>query len=112
LATQTEGEFIIRDVEALRRCEDVDLIAHLVTLLRELGAKVGEYPEGFVIDGARPLKGTDVVTHARPQMAQAFAVAGLVSKGDMQIHDSDSVDAVFPGFFDTLDSITVKERQG
>lgn len=111
LATQTEGEFIIRDVEALRRCENVDLIAHLVSLLRELGAKVGEYPEGLVIDGARPLKATEVVTHARPGMAQAFAVAGLVSKGNMQIHDSDSVDAVFPGFFDTLDSITVKERK-
>lgn len=111
VATQTEGEFIIRDVEALRDCEGVDLIAHLVTLLRELGAKVGEYPEGFVIDGARPLKGTTVITHARPEMAQAFAIAGLVSKGEMQIHDSESVDAVFPGFFDTLDSITVKERK-
>ncbi|MBT3343354.1 MAG: hypothetical protein HOH74_25535 [Gemmatimonadetes bacterium] len=111
LATQTEGEFIIRDVEALRRCEDVDLIAHLVSLLRGLGAKVGEYPEGLVIDGARPLKGMEVVTHARATVAQAFAVAGLVSAGGMQIHDSESVDAVFPGFFDTLDSITVKERK-
>ena len=111
LATQTEGEFIIRDVEALRRCEDVDLISHLVSLLRGLGAKVGEYPEGFVIDGARPLKATEIVTHAQPMIAQAFAVAGLVSAGDMQINDSESVDAVFPGFFDTLDSITVKERK-
>jgi len=124
LATQTEGEFIIRDIDALRGSEDAlrgsedalrgsedalrgseadyDLVAHLLSLLRLIGAKVGEYPEGLVIDGGHPLQGTRIDSKGDPGVVQAFAVAGLLASGDMEIEGAECLDGVFPGFFDSL----------
>ena len=109
LATQTEGEFIIRDIDALRRSEDgYDLVAHLLALLRLIGAKVGEYPEGLVIDGGHPLQGASIDSKGDPGTVQAFAVAGLLASGEMEIGGVECLDGVFPGFFDSL--ATLKER--
>lgn len=111
LATQTEGEFIIRDVESLRQGE-YDFIEHLADLLRSIQAKVGQYSYGLVIEGGRPLHGARIETRSHPGLAQAFAVAGLVATGDMDIEDSECVDPVFPGFFDQLDALrSPKQRE-
>lgn len=104
LATQTDGEFIIRDIEALREGE-YDLVEHLADLLRGLDAKVGEYSYGLVIDGGRPLQGTHIDTRGHAGLAQAFAVAGLVATGATEVTDTDCVEPVFPGFFDLLDAL-------
>ncbi|MBT6145232.1 MAG: hypothetical protein HOH74_07385 [Gemmatimonadetes bacterium] len=104
LATQTEGEFIIRDVESLRQGE-FDYIEHLANQLRAIQAKVGEYSYGLVIDGGRPLLGGRIETRRDPGMTQAFAVAGLLATGNMEIEDTECVDMVFPGFFDQLDAL-------
>lgn len=110
LATQAEGEFIIRDIESLRRGE-YDFVDHLVDLLRRVQAKVGEYPEGIVIDGGKPLTGDRIASRHHPGVAQAFAVAGLVAHGEMQIEDAECVDEVFPGFFDTLVAMTAPKAR-
>ena len=104
LATQTEGEFIIRDIEPLRRGE-YDFVDHLVGQLRRVDAKVGEYPEGMVIEGGRPLKGDRIEGRGHPGLVQAFAVAGLVAHGEMEIDGADCVEASFPGFFDLIDGL-------
>ena len=97
LATQTEGEFIIRDIDALRRSEEgYDLVAHLLALLRLIGAKVGEYPEGLVIDGGHPLQGASIDSKGDPGTVQAFAVAGLLASGEMEIGGVECLDGVFP----------------
>ena len=104
LATQTEGEFIIRDIEPLRQGE-YDFVDHLVDQLRRVEAKVGEYHEGLVIEGGRPLKGERIDGRGHPGLVQAFAVAGLVAHGQMEIAGADCVEASFPGFFDLLDAL-------
>ena len=104
LATQTEGEFIIRDIESLRQGE-YDFVDHLVGQLRRVEAKVGEYAEGVVIEGGRPLKGERIDGRGHAGLVQAFAVAGLVAHGEMEIDDAECVDASFPGFFDLLDGL-------
>jgi len=113
LATQAEGEFIIRDIEGLRRGQgghDFDFVAHLVEMLRRIDAKVGEYPEGIVIDGGQPLRAAEIDARGDAFLAQAFAIAGLRGDGDMVIDGAEAVDAVFPGFFEVLESIR-KERK-
>ena len=104
LATQAEGEFIIRDIEDLRQGE-YDFVDHLVEQLRRVDAKVGEYPEGLVIEGGRPLKGERIDGRGHAGLVQAFAVAGLVAHGDTEIAGADCVEASFPGFFDLLDGL-------
>lgn len=104
LATQAEGEFIIRDIDALRQGE-YDRVGHLVAMLRQVDARVGEYPEGIVIDGGQPLRGGEIDSRGDPAMVQAFAVAGLLADGDMIIDGAECVDEVFPGFFTVLDTV-------
>ena len=104
LATQTEGEFIIRDIEPLRQGE-FDFVDHLVEQLRRVDAKVGEYPEGMVIEGGRALKGERIDGRGHAGLVQAFAVAGLVAHGQMEIAGAGCVEASFPGFFDILEAL-------
>ncbi|MEE2657783.1 MAG: hypothetical protein VX733_04710 [Candidatus Latescibacterota bacterium] len=105
LATQTHGEFIIRDVESLREGE-FDLLSHLVASLRSLEAKVGEYPEGIVIEGGRPLKGATLDCRNNAHVAQAFAVLGLLAHGETELLGPDAAELTFPGYFDVLTQIT------
>ena len=110
LATQTEGEFLIRDIEQLRDGE-TDAVIHLAETLRLMEAKVGEFPEGLVIDGGHPLKGARVDAKGDSALAQALAVAGLLANGETQIDGTDSVATTFPGFFEALRSLSVKGKK-
>lgn len=105
LGTQTEGEFILRDVESLREGA-WDFVEHLADLLRAVEAKIGEYSYGLVIEGGRPLKGARIETRGHAGLAQAFGVAGLIAAGEMEIEASECVDPVFPGFYEQLESLT------
>ena len=49
LATQAEGETIVRDAAELR-VKETDRIATTVSELRKLGAQVEERPDGFIVD--------------------------------------------------------------
>ena len=104
LATQARGEFVIRDIEILRRGE-FDHVAHLVALLREIGARVGEYPEGIVIKGGFPLRGGVIETRGDAGLVLAFAVAGLLAESEITLADAECVDGIYPGFFATLEKL-------
>ncbi len=110
LATQTEGAFVIRDVENLRRVHGFDYMAHLVAALRSMGAKVGEYPEGIVVEGGHALKGVALESNGDPGFVQAFSVAALLAQGETVIHGTECLDGVFPGFFNTLNSLKGGKR--
>ena len=110
LGTQAQGEFLIRDIEQLRQGE-YDYIAHLAEALRLLDAKVGEFPEGIVVDGGNPLQGASVDARGDAALAQAFAVAGLVAHGETHIEGADAVEGIFPGFFDVLTSLKERKRK-
>jgi len=104
LATQAQGEFVIRDIEVLRR-RKFDHVAHLVALLRQLGARVGEYPEGIVIKGGVPLRGGAIETRGDAGLVLAFAVAGLLAESEVTLADAECVDEIYPGFFSTLEKL-------
>ena len=104
LATQVEGEFIIRDIASLRE-GSFDRIAHLVSALRRFGAKVGEYPEGIVIEGGRPLAGCEIDCRNDSGLTLAFAAAGVLADGETVLADSGCLQEVFPGFCDLLQAL-------
>ena len=43
-------------------------------------------------------------------MVQAFAVAGLLASGEMEIEGAECLDGVFPGFFDSLATLKGRKR--
>ena len=109
LATQARGEFVIRDVEALRR-GDYDQVAYLADLLRQINARVGEFPEGLVVKGGVPLRGVKVDCREDPGLAQAFTVAGLLAENEMVLEGTKCMEGIYPGFFAVIDSLKEERR--
>lgn len=107
VAALAEGKTVVRDAAELRHKES-DRITAVVRLLGGLGADVSERPDGFIVQGGRQLQGASCDSCGDHRMAMAAAVAGLSARGATTINGAECVDISYPGFFDTLNSITVK----
>lgn len=103
LGTQLSGGLEIRDAGELRFKES-DRIKAVVTNLRRMGADVEEFPDGMLVGRSR-LTGSSIESFGDHRIAMAFAVAGLLAKGETEIIGADCVDISFPGFFEKLDSV-------
>ncbi len=109
VATQANGEFVIRDIERLRQGQP-DRVAHLVEQLRAMDAKVGEFPEGIVIKGGYPLRGARIDCADDPALTQAFAAAGLLAEDETELEGTKALENLNPKFFETLASITEEKK--
>jgi 3-phosphoshikimate 1-carboxyvinyltransferase len=69
-----------------------------------MGASVDEFPDGLKVARSE-LHGAEIDSHHDHRIAMAFAVAGLLAKGETTIHGADAADVSFPGFFETLQSV-------
>lgn len=105
VGTQIEGGLEVRDAAELR-IKESDRIASIVANLRKMGAKIDEFDDGFRVFRSE-LKGAVVDSFGDHRIAMAFAVAALIAEGETEILNSECVDVSFPGFFDTLRSITL-----
>lgn len=101
LATQAEGITEISGARELR-VKESDRIATLARGLAALGARVEERPDGMVIEGPTPLVGGEVDSMHDHRIAMSFAVAGLVSEGNVKVKGWSSVETSFPEFLDLL----------
>lgn len=105
LATQVQGQTIIKDAQELRNKES-DRITAVVTELRKLGADIEETPDGMIINGKTDLFGDcEVETYHDHRLAMSLYVAGLICKKEILINRFQWVNISFPKFeklFDTL----------
>ena len=105
LATQAEGQTIIKDAQDLRNKES-DRIKAIVTELKKLGADIEETPDGMIINGKTKLTGgIEAETYHDHRLAMSLYVAGLLCSKELLIKDFDWVKISFPEFerlFDTL----------
>lgn len=105
LATQAQGQTIIKDAQELRNKES-DRITAVVTELRKLGADIEETPDGMIINGKTDLFGDcEVETYHDHRLAMSLYVAGLICKKEILINRFQWVNISFPKFeklFDTL----------
>lgn len=98
LATQAEGETIVKDAGDLRNKES-DRITAVVTELKKIGADIEEQNDGFVIFGKTCLSGgCEVETYHDHRLAMSLYVAGLVCKKPLQINAFEWVNISFPEF--------------
>jgi 3-phosphoshikimate 1-carboxyvinyltransferase len=104
IATQAQGTTVIRDAFELRH-KETDRIKVVVSNLRKMGARIGELEDGMAIDGGTELEGAEITTYGDHRLAMAFAVAGLVAKGETIIRDAECVSTSHPSFWEDLDSI-------
>jgi len=104
IATQAQGTTVIRDAFELRH-KETDRIKTVVTNLRKMGARIGELEDGMAIDGGTDLVGAEISSHGDHRIAMAFAIAGLIAKGETVIKDAECVATSHPTFWEDLDSV-------
>jgi 3-phosphoshikimate 1-carboxyvinyltransferase len=111
LATRASGETRISGAGELR-VKESDRIAAIVTNLRALGAPVQELDDGLVVEGSdRPLRGI-VHTHGDHRIAMAFGVLGQLPGNAITVDDPDCVAVSYPGFWEQLRAVTVRNDRG
>ena len=106
----TEKGIEIHDAAELR-VKESDRIAALAEGLRQMGARVEEFPDGMRVEGrsAGKLHGAKIDPHGDHRIAMALSVAALGAEGDTTIRDAECVGVSFPEFFATLDRLRAAE---
>ena len=79
------------------RHKESDRIQVMAAGLRQVGVRVDEHPDGATIYGGG-LRAGEVDSLGDHRVAMAFAVAGLVAAGPIDIHNTANVATSFPGF--------------
>jgi 3-phosphoshikimate 1-carboxyvinyltransferase len=100
------GDTIVRGAAELR-VKETDRIETVTTSLHDLGIRITARDDGFGVRGvpSRP-RGGGMRSHGDHRIAMLGAIAGLVSRGGVELEDPEAVAVSFPGFFELLDSVT------
>ena len=101
LATQAQGETIVREAEELH-VKESDRIGSLASELRKLGAQIEEQPDGFIIVGPTRLHGATVDSHGDHRLAMSLAVAGMIAEGETTVTRADAYRESFPNFIELM----------
>jgi 3-phosphoshikimate 1-carboxyvinyltransferase len=95
-AALAEGRTVVSGAAELR-VKESDRIAVMATGLRALGARIGETPDGAVIEGGS-LHGGAADSHGDHRIAMSLAIAAQRAEGEVRIGDCANVATSFPGF--------------
>ncbi len=90
------------------RFKETDRLWALATELRKLGAEVEELPDELRLRGVRQLKGARLNSYGDHRMAMAFAVAGLVARGETIVDGAESIPVSYPSFVDDMCKLGAK----
>ncbi|OXS80270.1 3-phosphoshikimate 1-carboxyvinyltransferase [Domibacillus enclensis] len=101
LATQAEGDTIIRDAEELK-VKETNRIDTVVDELKKLGADIEATDDGMIIRGKSSLHGGSVSSHGDHRIGMVMAIASLIAEGELSIHDHEAIAVSYPEFFDHL----------
>src|SRR5699024_11048101 len=94
LATQANGETIIKDAEELR-IKETDRIKAVYETLSILGANVIETEDGLIIIGRTALTGGKIKSYGDHRMAMMGIIASLISKNIVTLDSIDSINIYY-----------------
>lgn len=105
LASQAEGETIVKNAEDLRNKES-DRITCLVTELKKIGVNIEETQDGFIIQGKTTLNGgAELESYHDHRLAMSFYVAGLICENEIGINGFEWTSISFPEFEELITSL-------
>ena len=101
LASQANGQTKLTGGTELRYKES-DRISAICSNLNNMGAKIDELNDGFIIHGKSELNGTKIKTYKDHRIAMAFSIAGLITNGKTNLDDEKCIEFSCPEFFTLL----------
>lgn len=104
LATQANGQTIIKDAEELK-VKETNRIDAVVAELTKLGANITATDDGMIIEGPTPLHGASLRTYGDHRIGMMGAVAALITDGAVELDDADCIAVSYPTFFDDLQKL-------
>ncbi len=107
LACLAKGHSVLDGLAELR-AKETDRLDCLVRGLRALGAQVEELPDGISVNGPQALTAASrpLASDDDHRMAMTWAVASLVTRGELDFAGRESVSVSYPTFFSDLQSLT------
>ncbi|WP_431029695.1 3-phosphoshikimate 1-carboxyvinyltransferase [Lysinibacillus sp. LZ02] len=107
LATQANGQTIIKDAEELK-VKETDRITAVVTELKKLGADIEATDDGMIINGPTPLQGGSLKSYGDHRIGMMAAVAALITDEPIQLDDAECIAVSYPTFFEHVHSLIVR----
>ena len=104
MATQAEGQTIIKDAKELK-VKESNRIKAIVDNLKKMGSDIEELDDGMIIKGKNKLNGAYINTFNDHRIAMAFSIASLISNGEVKLDNKSCIDISFPGYLNLLNTL-------
>ena len=105
LATQAQGQTVIKDAEELK-VKETDRIQVVADALNSMGATITPTADGMIIKGKSILHGARVNTFGDHRIGMMTAIAALlVADGEVELDRAEAINTSYPSFFDDLETL-------
>ena len=105
LATQAQGQTVIKDAEELK-VKETDRIQVVADALNSMGATITPIADGMIIKGKSALHGAKVNTFGDHRIGMMTAIAALlVADGEVELDRAEAINTSYPSFFDDLETL-------
>ena len=105
LATQAQGQTVIKDAEELK-VKETDRIQVVADALNSMGAAITPTVDGMIIKGKSALHGARVNTFGDHRIGMMTAIASLlVADGEVELDRAEAINTSYPSFFDDLETL-------
>lgn len=105
LATQAQGQTVIKDAEELK-VKETDRIQVVADALNSMGATITPTADGMIIKGKPALHGAKVNTFGDHRIGMMTAIAALlVADGEVELDRAEAINTSYPSFFDDLETL-------
>ncbi|KAF1296084.1 3-phosphoshikimate 1-carboxyvinyltransferase [Enterococcus sp. JM4C] len=102
LATQANGQTIIRDAQELK-VKETNRIDAVAKELTKMGASIKATDDGLIINGPTPLYGANVTSYGDHRIGMMLQIAALlVADGEVELEQAEAVSVSYPDFFTDL----------
>ena len=99
-----EGETVVEGAAELR-VKESDRISDVSEEFRKVGVEVEEREDGFVVQGTGGIEGGRASSRGDHRLAMGLAVAGLASRGGVEVEDLEAAGVSYPGFVEDLERV-------
>ena len=105
LATQAQGQTVIKDAEELK-VKETDRIQVVADALNSMGAAITPTADGMIIEGKSTLHGARINTFGDHRIGMMTAIAALlVADGEVELDRAEAINTSYPSFFNDLETL-------